>query len=156
MQQCGWASRLSGYKWNKPNGERQISYDVTYMWNLTLKNDTNENHSSCLTLYHQCYKYEGQKKSSSLCEFQNKNFAVRCWWNRRIRSWTGKSVALSSSPQSPSWAKSVFLPSQCYILQLRNRLCFIIFSQVLCAWGSLIMQISISEYLDMQMPLFKT
>ena len=27
-------------KWSNPNRERQISYDVTYMWNL--KYDTNE------------------------------------------------------------------------------------------------------------------
>lgn len=43
-------------------------------WNLTLKNDTNESHSSCLTSYHQCYKYEEQEKIlAPLCEFQNKN-----------------------------------------------------------------------------------
>ena len=28
-------------KWNKPDRERQTSYDITYMWNLK-KNDTNE------------------------------------------------------------------------------------------------------------------
>ena len=28
-------------KWSKSDGERQISYDITYMWNL-IKNDTNE------------------------------------------------------------------------------------------------------------------
>ena len=27
-------------KWSKPDRERQISYDITYMWNL--ENDTNE------------------------------------------------------------------------------------------------------------------
>ena len=27
-------------KWNKPDKERQISWDITYMWNL--KYDTNE------------------------------------------------------------------------------------------------------------------
>ena len=27
-------------KWSKSDRERQISYDITYMWNL--KNDTNE------------------------------------------------------------------------------------------------------------------
>ena len=27
-------------KWSKPDRERQISYDITYMWNL--KTDTNE------------------------------------------------------------------------------------------------------------------
>ena len=35
---AGWTQRLS-FK-VKPNIERQISYDITYMWNL--KNDTNE------------------------------------------------------------------------------------------------------------------
>ena len=28
-------------KWSKSDRERQISYDITYMWNLK-KNDTNE------------------------------------------------------------------------------------------------------------------
>ena len=28
-------------KWNKPDRERQISYDITYIWNLK-KIDTNE------------------------------------------------------------------------------------------------------------------
>ena len=29
-------------KWSKSDEERQISYDITHMWNLILKNDTNE------------------------------------------------------------------------------------------------------------------
>ena len=29
-------------KRNKLDRERQISYDITHMWNLILKNDTNE------------------------------------------------------------------------------------------------------------------
>ena len=29
-------------KWSKPDRERQILYDITYMWNLKKKNDTNE------------------------------------------------------------------------------------------------------------------
>ena len=29
-------------KWSKPDRERQISYDITYMQNLKKKNDTNE------------------------------------------------------------------------------------------------------------------
>ena len=29
-------------KWSKPDRERQVSYDITYMWNLKIKNDTNE------------------------------------------------------------------------------------------------------------------
>ena len=28
-------------KWSKPDGERQISYDITYMWNVK-KKDTND------------------------------------------------------------------------------------------------------------------
>ena len=32
--------RDSHTKWSKSDGERQISYDITYMWNL--KKDTNE------------------------------------------------------------------------------------------------------------------
>ena len=39
---CNNMDGLGGYytKLNKPDRERQISYDITYMWNL--KNDTNE------------------------------------------------------------------------------------------------------------------
>ena len=29
-------------EWRKSDRERQISYDTTHMWNLILKNDTNE------------------------------------------------------------------------------------------------------------------
>ena len=29
-------------KWSKPDMERQISYDIAYMWNLKKKKDTNE------------------------------------------------------------------------------------------------------------------
>ena len=29
-------------KWSQSDRERQISYDITYTWNLTLKSDTNE------------------------------------------------------------------------------------------------------------------
>ena len=29
-------------KWSKPNRERQVSHDITYMWNLKGKKDTNE------------------------------------------------------------------------------------------------------------------
>ena len=29
-------------KWSKPHRERQLSYDIAYMWNLKKKNDTNE------------------------------------------------------------------------------------------------------------------
>ena len=29
-------------KWSKSDRERQISYDITHMWNLILKNGTNE------------------------------------------------------------------------------------------------------------------
>ena len=29
-------------KWSKPDRERQISYDITYMWNVKKKKDTNE------------------------------------------------------------------------------------------------------------------
>ena len=29
-------------KWSKSDRERQILYDITYMWNLILKNDANE------------------------------------------------------------------------------------------------------------------
>ena len=36
--------RPRGYytKWSKSERERQLSYDITHMWNLILKNDTNE------------------------------------------------------------------------------------------------------------------
>ena len=37
MQQCGWDDHT---KWNKSEEERQIPYDITYMWNLPY--DTNE------------------------------------------------------------------------------------------------------------------
>ena len=29
-------------KWSKLDRERQIEYDITYMWNLKTENDTNE------------------------------------------------------------------------------------------------------------------
>ena len=29
-------------KWSKPERERQISYDITYMWNLKKKKDTKD------------------------------------------------------------------------------------------------------------------
>ena len=29
-------------EWSKSDKERQVSYDITHMWNLILKNDTNE------------------------------------------------------------------------------------------------------------------
>ena len=29
-------------KWSKLDRERQITYSVSYMWNLKMKNDTNE------------------------------------------------------------------------------------------------------------------
>ena len=29
-------------KWSRLDRERQISYDITHMWNLILKSDTNE------------------------------------------------------------------------------------------------------------------
>ena len=29
-------------EWNKSDRERQTSYDITYMWNLKKKNETNE------------------------------------------------------------------------------------------------------------------
>ena len=29
-------------KWSKLDRERQIAYSVSYMWNLKMKNDTNE------------------------------------------------------------------------------------------------------------------
>ena len=29
-------------KWSKPDREKQISYGITYMWNLRKKKDTNE------------------------------------------------------------------------------------------------------------------
>ena len=29
-------------KWSKSDRERQIPYDITYMWNLSIKYDTNE------------------------------------------------------------------------------------------------------------------
>ena len=29
-------------KWSKPERERQISYDIAYMWNPEKKNDKNE------------------------------------------------------------------------------------------------------------------
>ena len=32
--------RICHTEWSKPERERQISYDITYMWNL--KNDVNE------------------------------------------------------------------------------------------------------------------
>ena len=37
MQQCGWDDHT---KWNKSEEERQIPYDITYMWNPPY--DTNE------------------------------------------------------------------------------------------------------------------
>ena len=30
-------------KWNKPGGERQIPYDLTYKWNLILKQTSKQN-----------------------------------------------------------------------------------------------------------------
>ena len=29
-------------EWSKSDRERQVSYDITHMWNLTLRNDINE------------------------------------------------------------------------------------------------------------------
>ena len=29
-------------KWSESDRERQISHDITYMWNVIFKNDTNE------------------------------------------------------------------------------------------------------------------
>ena len=29
-------------KWSKSHTEKQVSYDIAYMWNLKIKNDTNE------------------------------------------------------------------------------------------------------------------
>ena len=36
LQQHGWTWR-TWYEWNKPDRERQILYDITYMWNFLLK-----------------------------------------------------------------------------------------------------------------------
>ena len=46
MKRCHYFSNMDGSrehhtKWSKPERERQIPYDIAYMWNLK-KNDTNE------------------------------------------------------------------------------------------------------------------
>ena len=43
-------------KWSKSDRERQISYDITYMWNLVFKNDTNE----LFTKQKQTHRYKKQ------------------------------------------------------------------------------------------------
>ena len=42
-------------KWSKPDRERQISYDITYMWNLKQKQKTNNNQKKHPTIQMNLY-----------------------------------------------------------------------------------------------------
>ena len=47
-------------KWNKPGGERQIPYDLTYKWNLINKSNKQENRTRDIEIKHKLTVTRGE------------------------------------------------------------------------------------------------